>query len=182
MELSCTNIRKTLHRGRASLQMRITLPQKDLIQSFSSGEQVLEIYAQAAEALEKWATQDLLTRLDAKLSATSRAQRLHYLPSMLQFSCKGQLICNRWLSVTTVVWMEGDEKIAYRDDRVWDLQKGVLCPIETFLPRKVAARYLRWTFSVIDGSVWGILRSAGKHGKALEPLCVGKMKYLSSSS
>ncbi len=178
MELSYTNTRKILRSGRASLTM-----QTYMMQFPPAVRTVANCYDGAVKALEAWAVRDFLPSTEAKLNAAPRKGRLHYLPPVLRFTCDGTVIEERWLSVAAVISLEEEGTVTcLRDYRVWDLQTGLLCPIEHFLPRKEAARYLRWAFRLVDDAVWGIPLGTGKRGGGGQPVCAGKLKYISPPS
>ncbi|MBQ8382616.1 MAG: hypothetical protein IJX47_05345 [Clostridia bacterium] len=174
MELAYTETRKILRHGRASLAYRAILPQ-------AAGERAWgEHYVKAAGALERWAADTLLPRMELSIERAPRRRRLYNVLPQLSFLCDGAVIDERRISVTVTVLLEQDGKVTRRQDfRVWDTLMGTLCPIEWFLPRKEARRYERWAFAVRDGWVWG-LRSGRR--QTPEPIKIGKVKYLPSSS
>ncbi|MBQ8288440.1 MAG: hypothetical protein IJX76_06685 [Clostridia bacterium] len=174
MELCFTETRKILRRGRASLAFRVRTPK-------TAGEGIawIEYYTRAASALERWAADTLLARMEQAIEQAPRRGRLYTVSPQLSFLCDGSVTDGRWISLTSTVMLEQDGKITRREDhRVWDAQAGTLCPIEWFLPRKEAKRYYRWAFEIREGFVWGIpaVRSVKKGSPA--PVRVGKLKYL----
>lgn len=178
MEFDRTNTRRLLRRGRASLLWQADLPCGEGCDS-AVFQAIAELYQNSAQALERWAERVLLPSMDEELASAPRKGRLHYVTPKLQYSCAETLTGDRWLWVTAIVALERGEGLTrHRDDRVWDLHSGRLCPIEWFLPRREAARYLRWSFGLDGDAVWAFPRKDGKK----QPIRVGKPNYLAPPS
>lgn len=178
MDFCRTNTRRLLRQGRASLLLQTELPEGE-VRDLAAWQAVLELYQSSAQALERWAVRVLLPSMDEELASAPRKGRLHYVTPKLQYSCAETLTGDRWLWVTAIVALERGECLTHhRDDRVWDLHSGRLCPIEWFLPRREAARYLRWSFGLDGDAVWGFSRKGGKD----QPISAGKPNYLAPPS
>ena len=173
MEEICHPIRKILRKGRASLDFELRFSTIfDAIQSETA------CYRHYTQYLEKWAMTDLLPKLDEAIEREPRRRRIYTHRPKLQWSCDGVPVGERWLSVTvTLTGTQMEAPIVCKDYRVWDLQKGTLCPIEWFLPRRDAARYCRWAFRLDEQTVYGIPKSERRRGE-LTPTAAGKIKYL----
>ena len=158
--------RRILRRGRAALEWELQL---------SPMVERIDLYADCADWLEEWATTVLLPQMDAAIESAPRKRRLYADLSVLRLRCDGQLWEDRWLSVRwTLSSTVADDCSDYR---VWDLQTGNLCPIEYFLPRKVAGRYLRWSFQIDGQRVWGIPKGNWWKKGGTTPVEAGNLKY-----
>ncbi|MBO5779074.1 MAG: hypothetical protein J6R82_05865, partial [Clostridia bacterium] len=136
-----------------------------------------------AKEWEGYLTGTLLPRIEQKLAEEPRRNRLHARIPTVCFFCDGEIVEDRWISLTLILRhdMEG-EVTEQRDDRVWDGKTGLLCPLELFLPHKKAKRYCRWSYSVQGNEIRAIF--AQKDGQEMVPFSddVGKMKKVSSLS
>jgi hypothetical protein len=128
-----------------------------------------DCYQKGAEALEEYLTHTLLPRMDQKLGEEPRRNRLHARIPSVCFFCDGEILEDRWISLTLILRHDVERDVTeQRDCRVWDGKTGLLCPLEFFLPRKKAKRYCRWSFSLQGNEIRAIL--AKKDGRESVPL------------
>ena len=172
MELQWKESRKILRKGRATLLLHTELPH-----SQECAEQIIACYEQSAQAIETYATNTLLPKLEMELAEAPRQNRLHWKMPTLSLLCRGELVKDRWLSIVLTLQRDEQEQ-SLREYRVWDCQTGQLCPLEFFVPRKIARGYHRWSFFFKDDIVWGInLRKVG-NDSGRDHKAIGKMKEL----
>ncbi len=162
MQLNYTEHTKLLRWGRASLSLRTRLPQEGELP-----ESVTVLCQTTAKALEEWATERLLPELEQTLTNAPRQSRLHAPVQRLFYLCEWTALPEERLSLLQTVRLERDGEVRIHEDRrVFD-HSGLLCPLELFLPRKKAKKYLRWSFVPKEGRVLVIPRKMRKNGEFL---------------
>lgn len=174
MNLCFTESKKILRKGRAALVFRTRLP--DIA---AEGNSITALCERAALALEGYAMETLLPKIEKMLTDAPRRNRLHATQPLLSLICDGEVIRERWLSLSLTVLLEEEGGVICRKDfRVWDMGTGRLCPLEFFLPRSNTGRYLRWSFLLKGDSVWGIPARKGVKNTFKSPELAGKMKII----
>lgn len=157
---NCRGCVRILRRGRAALEWELQL--SPLVEQ-------IDAYARLSSRLEEFVTAVLLPQMDAAIGNAPRKSRLSTPLPKLTLACRGQLLESRWLSVRLLLTSTvAEHPISCSDYRVWDLQTGMLCPIDYFLPPKSAGRYQRWCFQIDGQKVWGIPKGRiGKKGNGM---------------
>lgn len=149
MKLVWVRSQTVLRKGRAALLFSTRLPFIE-----GAAESIATCYQNAARALEQYADGVLLPRMDKKLAEEPRRNRLHATLPNLQLLCDGEVVQDRWISLTLSLHAEEDGDVSeLQDHRVWDGQTGRLCPLEFFLSPKEAKHYCRWSFYIHNGRV-----------------------------
>ena len=172
MELYWKDSQRILRKGRAALLLRTRLPIVE-----DGAPQVVSCYEQAANALEKYAVNTVLPHLEQELAEAPRKSRLHWVMPTLSLWCNGEIVDDRWLSITVTLSREEGEP-SRKEHRVWDAKTGRLCPLEWFVPRQTARNYYRWSFFLKGETVWGISTRKGGNNPIRNHEEIGKMKKL----
>lgn len=162
MELTWDSSQRILRKGRAALLFSTRLPL-----GAGAMEAISACYRQAEKRLEQYALEILLPQMEQTLAEEPRRNRLHATLPSLQLMCDGEIVQDRWISLTLSLRMEEAGAMSARQDhRVWDGQTGRLCPLEFFLSPKEAKRYCRWSYFIRNGRI-GVLPSQGKEWTTL---------------
>ncbi len=163
MTLAWRMAKTVLRSGRAVLNLQMRLPMID-----GAPQTIVDCYGRAAKELEDHLRQTLLPRIEQKLAEEPRRNRLHARIPTVCFFCDGEIVEDRWISLTLILRndLEGDVT-EQRDYRVWDGKTGLLCPLEFFLPRKKAKRYCRWSFALQEGEIRAILAKKDRQESVL---------------
>jgi hypothetical protein len=177
MELTWVCTQKILRYGRASLLYCTRLPHL-----IGGADGLEECYRQGAQAQERYAVDTLLPQLERTIAEAPRRNRLHATVPTLELLCDGEVVEDRWISLTLTRRLTGEQEKVCRDHRVWDGKTGLLCPIEHFVTPREARGYCRWTFFLQEGEVWGICTKKGGNNPICTPKRIGKMKNLSMRS
>lgn len=120
-------------------------------------EPIEQCYRRSLNQFLEWLSQVRLPALieaDAALKGNTRQNRLHRSAEKWNYALSAHLTECRYLSVTLTVTGEGDQfSQCFRERRVWDAEKGILCPLSYFLPMKRARKYDKWEYSLENGEL-----------------------------
>lgn len=114
-------------------------------------------YRQALDAWLDWMKNVRLQTLieaDAALKGAERKGRLHRSSESWQFVLSSSLTDGRYLSVTLSVKGKGKEiNRTFVQRRVWDTERGILCPLAQLICAKKARMYDKWEYSIENGEL-----------------------------
>lgn len=134
-----------------------------VIDPLPTASKIEQCYRKAAECLLDWLEHERLTALveeGARSSKGGRAARLHYLPERWRFELTAHSV-GKYLSVCLTVTAKGAQfERRSSSCRVWDREKGILCPTACFLPARKTGKYDKWEYSLEENSLK--LRRKGK--------------------
>lgn len=124
---------------------------------------IVRCYQRGKESVECYIREILLPRLENLTSEERRHYRLHQRKIEVSYCCSGKVIGERFWSIRLQVHYhlpEGNR--AEESWRVWDLDKGVICPIDLFLSRQTSKGLHRWSFALSEDSLWGYPKNGGE--------------------
>ncbi|MBR7097810.1 MAG: hypothetical protein IKC59_00200 [Clostridia bacterium] len=119
-------------------------------------------YRKGKAGLEQYIRETLLPGLENVSAQERRHYRLHRRSMEVFYWCTGEVTQERFWSVRLKIResLSADEK-EWNILRVWELEKGCLCPLEFFLADSQAKKYQRWEFAVEDERLWVYPRKGG---------------------
>lgn len=118
------------------------------IDPLSDAPEIEHCYRRAAEALVEWLERERLPVL-AELQAAERGKnRLHRSAEQWTFTLTVRTL-GRYRSVCLRVKGKGKAlERSFVQHRVWDAEKGRLCPLSIFLSPRKAKNYDKWEYSI----------------------------------
>lgn len=120
-------------------------------------------YRQAAEALVEWLERERLPVLAVQQAAERGKDRLHRSAEQWTFALTVRPL-GSYRSVCLRVMGKGKAlERSFVQHRVWDAEKGVLCPLSVFLSPRKAKKYDKWEYSIENEQL--ILFQKGKMHK-----------------
>ena len=118
-------------------------------------------YQRGIEGMERYIREKLLPELENVSEGERRRYRLHRREIRLSYICMGELLDGRYWSIRLKCEGVG-EREASESCRVWDAERGCLCPIDLFLHPGKARKYNRWEFALDGARVWAISKAKGE--------------------
>ena len=126
---------------------------------------ITRCYQRGKESVERYIREMLLPRLENLSPEERRHYRLHQRRIEVSYWCSGEMIEERFWSIRLQIQYRLPEGNREEESwRVWDRDKGVLCPIDLFLPRKRRKGLHRWNFALRKDSLW-VYPEKGVEGK-----------------